>query len=183
MHGEKRIVTTLQARAYPRVGEVGARDQGPVRPVHSGSCRLLVGGQAETFLALAQDKWDLGVSSSLQQLPLNGGRRQISGAVQMFRGDSGKWSRWDSCGGWGRRAAAGGCAGACARAELGSSVCWDMCHRVHLGCGSWADCRLGQVALGAFHVLATKICPKLSLAVAGPEGCTLSAMCCARIQR
>lgn len=103
----------------------------------------------------------------------------------MFGGiqESGADGPWDSCGGWGRRAAAGGCAGARARAELGSRVCWGMCHRVHLGCGSWADRRLGQVALGACHVLATEICPKLSLAVAAPEGCTLSAACCARIQK
>lgn len=40
----------------------------------------------------------------------------------MFKGDSGKWSRWAlevPCGGWGvGRAAAGGCEGARARARM-----------------------------------------------------------------
>lgn len=37
------MVTTLQVRGCPTVGEAGDRDQGPVRLVHSGSCRLGVG--------------------------------------------------------------------------------------------------------------------------------------------
>lgn len=37
------------------------------------------------------------------------------------------------------------------------------------------------MALGALHVLATKICPKLLLAVARLGACPVSATCCARI--
>lgn len=52
---EKGKVKTLQVSGYPREGKVGDRVQDPVRPVHSGSCRLGVGGQAETSLAPVQD--------------------------------------------------------------------------------------------------------------------------------
>lgn len=79
---------------------------------------------------------------------------------------SGADGTWDSCGGWREGAAAGACAGACARAEVGSNVCPGLCHRMCLECGAWAENRLGQVALGAFPVVATKICPELPFAVA-----------------
>ena len=70
----------------------------------------------------------------------------------------------------GRRPAAGGCARTRARAEAGSNMCQGMCHMVCLGHSTWVECSLGQVALCAFSILATKICPELPLAVAGPEG-------------
>lgn len=57
----------------------------------------------------------------------------------MFRGDSGKWSRWALGFLWGLvggRAAAGGCEGARARVEAGSNVCGSMCRRLCLGRGS-----------------------------------------------
>lgn len=83
----------------------------------------------------------------------------------------------------GRRTAAGGCARAHARAEVGSNMCQGMCHRVCLGYGTGAECKLGQVAFEAFPVPATEICPELPSAVAGPEGYNLSDTCYARIQK
>ena len=59
------------------------------------------------------------------------------------------------------------CTGACA-----TGCAWDVGLR---------QSRLGQMALGALHVLATKICPKLLLAVARLGACPVSATCCARI--
>ena len=70
----------------------------------------------------------------------------------------------------GRRAAAGGCARARARAEVGSDVSRGMCHRVCPGYGAGAEGRLGRAALGALPVPATKICPELPIAMAGPQG-------------
>lgn len=53
----------------------------------------------------------------------------------MFRGNTGKWSRW-GLGfqqGQGRREAAGGCAGACVRDRVGT-VCQGMPYSVIPGC-------------------------------------------------
>lgn len=82
-----------------------------------------------------------------------------------------------------RRTAAGGCAWARARAEVGSNMCHGMCHRVCPGYGTGAEGRLGWVALGAFPVPTTKICPELPLAMARPQGYNLAAVCYARIQK
>lgn len=86
------IVTTLQGRGCPRAEEVGARVQGPVGPVHP--CRVGVGVQAKTYPGSSSGL--IGPKSLLfpSALPLDGARSQILGAVQMFKGDSGKWSRW-----------------------------------------------------------------------------------------
>ena len=118
------IVTTIQGRGCPRAEEVGARVQGPVGPVHP--CRVGVGVQAKTYPGSSSGL--IGPKSLLfpSALPLDGARSQILGAVQMFKGDSGKWSRWALGFLWGLgvgRAAAGGCEGARARAKDGSNVC------------------------------------------------------------
>lgn len=56
----------------------------------------------------------------------------------MFRGDSGKWSRWGLgfLWGWRRRAAAGGCVGHALEPHL-APVGAGTCARVCLGHGSW----------------------------------------------
>lgn len=104
---------------------------------------------------------------------------RCSGEMQRSEADG----TWDSCGGWGRRAAAGGCAGVSTRAKAGFSMCHGMCHSVCIRHGAWSESSLGQVALGAFLVPATEICPELPLAVARPEGYTLRARCCAGKQK
>lgn len=53
----------------------------------------------------------------------------------MFRGNTGKWSRW-GLGfqqGQGRRKASGGCAGACVRDKVGTE-CQGMSYSVSPGC-------------------------------------------------
>lgn len=93
----------------------GARDQGLIRPVHAGGRgrKWAAGTDVPGFGFGAGLRGPQSLSPLLQQLPLDGARSQISGAVQMFRGDSGKWSRWGLgfLWGWRRRAAAGGCVG------------------------------------------------------------------------
>lgn len=178
-------VTTLQVRECSRVGIIGDKNQSSVRLVHSGSCRLGVGVRQGL-------PWPQLRTNGTQESPLpsssslwmeQGARFQEQSRCSREMQRSGADGTWDSCGGWGRRAAAGGCAGACARAKAGSSMCHGMCHSVCVRHRAWSESSLGQVALGAFLIPVTKICPELPPAVARLEGYTLHARCYAGIQK
>lgn len=148
------------------------------------ACRVGVGGQAETYPGSSSGL--MGPKSLLfpSAAPSGWSQKPDFGSSPDVQG---RFREVEQMGpgipvGAGRgRAAAGGHEGARARDEAGSNVCGSMCHRLCLGCGSEAESRLGQVALGTFHVLATKICPKLLLALARLGACPVSATCCARI--